>query len=178
MNRQQLSDAMSREDVLTELSALGEDPVASRVDAVFARLGNVSFSGSDRGAAMRNAVQRARSEVDMGQVAPDTLPAVVAGLSPAKRAVVEDAIAAGYSARYSDTCVDLVRHSAHAKPRLLRGLRIYANGSAFDATLDLSVAVAMRSAADMRAILGLPDRAAKKLSATASKHESADSPSP
>lgn len=76
-------------------------------------------------------------------------------LSISKRCVVNDAIAAGYVATYGETHLDLVRWSKHEKPRALGGLRIWATGTAFDITLDLSVAKAMRSADDMRAVLGL-----------------------
>jgi ribosomal protein S18 acetylase RimI-like enzyme len=76
-------------------------------------------------------------------------------LSLIKRWVVNDAIAAGYAATYTETHVDLVRWSKHEKPRALGGLRIWATGTAFDITLDLAVANGMRSADDMRAVLGL-----------------------
>ena len=76
-------------------------------------------------------------------------------LSVEKRALVKDAVAAGYVAEHSEVCVDVVRRSKHEKPRVLAGLRIWETGSAFDVTLDLSVSKAIRSVDDMRQFLGL-----------------------
>lgn len=76
-------------------------------------------------------------------------------LSKQKQAVVADAMAAGYAIEQGDFCVDLVKRSKHAKPRVLRGLRIYHDGYGFDLTVDLSVAKAIRAASDMRSILNL-----------------------
>ncbi|WP_432262939.1 hypothetical protein [Cupriavidus sp. TMH.W2] len=77
-------------------------------------------------------------------------------LSPAKAQMVQDAIAAGYTAEHSDFCVDLIRYSRHATPRRLLALRLYETGTAFDALLDLSAAKAMRNVNEMRHCLGSP----------------------
>jgi hypothetical protein len=76
-------------------------------------------------------------------------------LSVAKQDLVRDAIAAGYVAEHGEVCVDVVRRSRHERPRVLGGLRIWENGSAFDAILDLSASKAIRSVDDMRHFLGL-----------------------
>jgi pantothenate synthetase len=76
-------------------------------------------------------------------------------LTAAKQQLVNDAIAAGFTAKHHAGHVDLIRCSQHKKPQVLVGLRIWANGTAFDAKLDLSVAKSIRNVDDMRAFLNL-----------------------
>ena len=76
-------------------------------------------------------------------------------MNAAKQAVIADAERAGYTIERHETCVDIVKRTKHAKPRVSIALRIYGDGSAFDATMDLSAAKAIRSVADMRAFLGI-----------------------
>lgn len=76
-------------------------------------------------------------------------------MNAAKQAVIADAARVGYAVERHETCVDIVKRTKHAKPRVSVALRIYENGTAFDATLDLSAAKAIRSVADMRAFLGI-----------------------
>ena len=76
-------------------------------------------------------------------------------MNAAKQAVIADAERAGYTIVRHETCVDIVKRTKHAKPRVSTALRIYENGTAFDATMDLSAAKAIRNVADMRAFLGI-----------------------
>ncbi|WP_199028449.1 hypothetical protein [Ralstonia sp. ASV6] len=139
---------ITQEEVMSALVQAGEDPTATRVQDVHKHLLGQSLPTEGRLEAIRSAVDDARASV----------PKMLSVLSAAKRQVINDAIAAGYAAEFSETCVDLVRRSKHEKPRVLRGLRIWADGSAFDVTLDLGSAKAMRKAEDFRAILGLSER--------------------
>ncbi|WP_321820871.1 MULTISPECIES: hypothetical protein [unclassified Burkholderia] len=84
----------------------------------------------------------------------------LAGLSDTKREFLKDAEAAGYSITYGDTCVDVVKRTNHTPPRILRGLRMWATGTAFDVKLDLSAARAIRSVDEMRTFLGVTPREA------------------
>lgn len=76
-------------------------------------------------------------------------------LTVAKMQMIEEAQKAGYTVRWHEGCVDVIRLTNHAKPRVSRGLRIWANGSAFDFTMDLSVAKSIRNVDDQRKMLGL-----------------------
>lgn len=59
-------------------------------------------------------------------------------MNGAKQAVIADAERAGYTIERHDTCVDIVKRTKHAKPRVAIALRIFEDGTAFDATMDLS----------------------------------------
>ncbi|WP_354335299.1 hypothetical protein [Undibacterium sp. GrIS 1.2] len=77
-------------------------------------------------------------------------------ISKPKQAVIADAVSAGYMVEHcGDSAINLVRFSKHVKPRLLRGLRIFADGTAYDLMVDLSCAKTIRSAEIMRNTLGL-----------------------
>ncbi|CAE6795061.1 hypothetical protein R70006_05033 [Paraburkholderia domus] len=64
MNQNAAESGLTREQVLVELTALGEDPAASRVDAVRSRIVMPDANSGVREAAIRNAVDVARVEVD------------------------------------------------------------------------------------------------------------------
>ena len=77
-------------------------------------------------------------------------------LTKAMQQLVLDAQAAGYTVRNDhDMCVDIVKLSKHAKPRVVRGLRIWADGNAIDATIDLSVAKSIKTQKAWREFLGI-----------------------
>ncbi|MFC4423602.1 hypothetical protein [Cupriavidus pampae] len=76
-------------------------------------------------------------------------------LTAAKQQLVNDAIAAGFTAKHYEGHVDLIRYSQHKKPQALVALRVWANGTAFDAKLDLAAAKSIRNVDDMRAFLKL-----------------------
>lgn len=80
-------------------------------------------------------------------------------LSRAKQQLVAEALAAGFRSEHHEARVDLVRWSRHSKPRLMRGLRLYENGTGFDLTVDLSLAKTIRSAKAMRRVLDLTEEA-------------------
>jgi len=73
-----------------------------------------------------------------------------------RQRLIEDARAAGFEVKQdSDGTVSIVKiHRGTGRP--IRGLVIYPNGTAFDATVDLSVARGFRSYKAMRSVLGLP----------------------
>jgi hypothetical protein len=77
------------------------------------------------------------------------------GLSKAKQAVVGDAKKAGYEVIDRTGCLTIRRMSKHKKPRTLQGVVIYADGIAFDLTVDLGIAKSIRSAESIRAVLDL-----------------------
>jgi hypothetical protein len=76
-------------------------------------------------------------------------------LTAQKSKMVADAISAGFEVRHHETCIDIIKMSRHAKPRVLSGLRVWADGNAFDATIDLSVAKPIRTIKAQRAYLGI-----------------------
>jgi len=78
-------------------------------------------------------------------------------LSKAKTAVVTDAAVAGFTVTIVAGHVEVIKYSAHVRPRIVCGLIIYPDGTALDITVGrLDCARAIRSAADMRRVLGLP----------------------
>lgn len=80
----------------------------------------------------------------------------ISKLSKEKRAVVSDALAAGYIAEHTDCSLDLLRYSKHKKPRVLQGLRIYPDGSGYNYLVKLADAKTIRSANGWRETLDLP----------------------
>jgi hypothetical protein len=77
-------------------------------------------------------------------------------ISKPKQAVIAEAVSVGYIVEHcGDSAINLVRLSKHAKPRLMRGLRIFADGTAYDMLVELSSAKTIRSADIMRNALGL-----------------------
>jgi hypothetical protein len=72
-----------------------------------------------------------------------------------KQQLIDDAKAAGFTVVTSESGVVRIRKTHKGNGRVLRGLDLYPDGTAIDATLDLSVAKGVRSYADMRAILGV-----------------------
>jgi hypothetical protein len=72
-----------------------------------------------------------------------------------RAALIADAKAAGYDVIADGTTLRIVRMDRRSKGRPLRGIVLYETGTAFDATVDLSVARGMRSYADMRKVLGI-----------------------
>jgi hypothetical protein len=69
--------------------------------------------------------------------------------------LVLDAQAAGYTVRHGEHNVDIVKLSKHAKPRVIKGLRIWADGNAIDATMDLAAAKAIKTQKEWRKFLGI-----------------------
>ena len=55
---------VTRDEVMAALTATGEDPTANRVDAVHAIVAAMALSEGDRGAGIRDAVERARCELE------------------------------------------------------------------------------------------------------------------
>jgi hypothetical protein len=53
---------LSRDEIVTALAALGEDPSASRVDALHARIDASSFPDGERSEVVRAAVDLARTQ--------------------------------------------------------------------------------------------------------------------
>jgi hypothetical protein len=77
-------------------------------------------------------------------------------LTKAMQQLVLDAQVAGYTVRNEhDMCVDIVKLTKHAKPRVIKGLRIWADGNAFDATMDLAAAKSIRTQKEQRKFLGI-----------------------
>jgi len=76
--------------------------------------------------------------------------------------LVDEAKSAGFTiTKDPDGTIKIVkRHGGHGRP--IRGLVIFPNGTAFDATVDLSVARGIRSYKAMRSVLGLGRRAYQK----------------
>ncbi len=72
--------------------------------------------------------------------------------SPRKRALLLAAPSAGYHVTLSGSAVEITKRT----PRTVTGIVLYENGTAFDVTVDLSVAKGIRSYAEMRKLLGLP----------------------
>ncbi len=72
--------------------------------------------------------------------------------TPRKRALLLAALAAGYHVVPSGKSVEITKRT----PRTITGIVLYENGTAFDASVDLSVARGIRSYAEMRKLLGLP----------------------
>jgi len=68
-----------------------------------------------------------------------------------RRNLLKDARAAGFTVAHEGGNTTILRHSKTG--RILRGLVIYADGTAYDATVRLDVARGLRSYADMRAVL-------------------------
>jgi len=78
--------------------------------------------------------------------------------SAAKDRLIRDAESAGYSVEKSSSTGRILlvkRHGGHG--RVTRGLVLYPDGTAVDATLDLTVAKGVRSYKAMRRILGLTE---------------------
>jgi hypothetical protein len=76
-------------------------------------------------------------------------------ISPTKNklALMDDARKAGYVVSSHSGHVDIVKRDRRG--RLISGIVVYENGTAFDATVDLSVARGIRSYAAMRKVLGI-----------------------
>lgn len=70
------------------------------------------------------------------------------------RELVQDAARAGYTITYQRGRTLIVRKHKRTG-RILRGLVLYANGTALDVTLRLDVTKGLRSYAAMRRVLGL-----------------------
>ncbi len=68
-----------------------------------------------------------------------------------RRNLLTDAQAAGFTVTHEGERTTILRRSKTG--RLLQGLVIYADGTAYDATVRLDVARGLRSYADMRAVL-------------------------
>jgi hypothetical protein len=70
--------------------------------------------------------------------------------------LVLDAQAAGYTVRNDhEACLDIVKLTKHTKPRVIKGLRIWADGNAIDATMDLAAAKAIKTQKEWRKFLGI-----------------------
>ena len=70
-----------------------------------------------------------------------------------RRNLLTDAEAAGFTVTHESSRTTILRHSKTG--RLLRGLVIFDDGTAVDATVRLDVAKGLRSYADMRAVLNI-----------------------
>lgn len=68
-----------------------------------------------------------------------------------RRNLLTDATAAGFTVAHESGRTTILRHSKTG--RLLRGLVIFDDGTAVDATVRLDCARGLRSYADMRAVL-------------------------
>jgi len=70
-----------------------------------------------------------------------------------------EACKAGFVQTTDANCVTLVRWSAHKRPRLLAGVRVWDTGWAQDLTVDLSCSKHFRpTEANLRSLLGLPSK--------------------
>ena len=75
-------------------------------------------------------------------------------LTAAKKKIVEDAKAKGYSVLNSDNkCAIYKKHAGHG--RITRGIVIHQNGTAMDLMSRLDTAKGMRAHKDMRSVLGI-----------------------
>ena len=70
-----------------------------------------------------------------------------------RRNLLTDAQAAGYTVTHEGERTAILRKSKTG--RILAGLIVYADGTAYDATVRLDVAKGLRSYADMRAVLNI-----------------------
>jgi hypothetical protein len=76
-------------------------------------------------------------------------------LTKAMQQLVLDAQSAGYTVRQGENNLDIVKLTKHAKPRAIKGLRIWADGNAIDITMDLAAAKAIRTQKEWRKFLGI-----------------------
>jgi len=77
-----------------------------------------------------------------------------------KKDLIESARNAGFEIRYDDEGAVYIR-KRYANGKISRGLVIYADGTAIDLTLDLSVAKGIRSYKTMRGLLKLAANSAR-----------------
>ena len=80
--------------------------------------------------------------------------------TPRRRQLISDAKAAGFTVTLGDDVSPTTILRTSKSGRITRGLVIFAEGTAYDATVRLDVARGLRSYADMRAVLGLKAGAA------------------
>jgi hypothetical protein len=76
-------------------------------------------------------------------------------LSKEKQSVITDAQANGFTVKYSDGCVKVYRQTRHKKPRLICGIIIYADATAYRLDVPHDRALTIRSAQGMREALSL-----------------------
>lgn len=72
-----------------------------------------------------------------------------------RKSLIADAKAAGFKVDDQGSRLVIARWSKHVTPRVLRGVAIYNDGTAFDLTVVLHVAKGMRSYVVIRKALGL-----------------------
>jgi len=78
-------------------------------------------------------------------------------LTKAKQSIVNDAIANGFTVEHKEWSVEIYKgHFDRWQNFVITiGLKIYADSTAFDMTVDHDIAKGVRSHADMRSILNL-----------------------
>jgi hypothetical protein len=76
-------------------------------------------------------------------------------MTPRRQRLIDDARDAGFAVTIGDDSSPTTILRTSKRGRTTKGLMIYPDGTAFDATVRLDVARGLRSYADMRAVLGL-----------------------
>lgn len=77
-------------------------------------------------------------------------------ITPAKQQIIDDARRAGYQVKHSTGAVEIYKERRYkTRPNKVAGIIIYSDDTAYDLSIDLDLAIGIRSHARMRILLGI-----------------------